>query len=336
MTARSGGRAGWPSAAGERIYPDRIFDWDGVHLRDVLVVASARDVAAVNIRDRMLERGSFIQGGQFDGMPMHAGHGMHLVTIADDALFRNNVDSEFYQRTGVRPEGVIYLSRHSAKSGTPSLTVHPIGNFSHALYGGYFRQIVHAFPGAMTQALRSMDALARERGLPHKVSFEVTHHGPYLNTPTFFIEIGSDESAWPDREAAEVIARALLGLDVEGVGQVVLGVGGGHYAPRHTELALRKAVSYSHIIPGYAINSVGERMMEEMLDYTCEARLVYFHRKTMRSEELARLTAFFESMGMRAVRERELPDLPGEPTPPCRPQVKGGEEGGRTGGGPGA
>ena len=297
-------------------------------------MASARDVAAQNIRDRMLERGSFVQGGQFDGLPMHAGHGMHLVTIVDDALFRNNVDSEFYQRTGIRPEGVIYLSRHSAKSGTPSLTVHPIGNFSHALYGGYFRQLVHAFPGAMTQALRSMDALGRERKLSHKVSFEVTHHGPYLNTPTFFIEIGSDESAWPDRAAAEVVARALLSLDVEGVGQVVLGVGGGHYAPRHTELALRKAVSYSHIIPGHAISGIGERMMEEMLDYTCEARLVYFHRKTMRPEELARLTDFFDSMGIRAVRERELPDLPGTPASPCRPSGRGdkADEGGGTGG----
>jgi len=291
----------------------------GGHLRDVLVVASSRDTAAVNIRDRMLESGAFVQGGQFDGFPMHAGHGMHLVTLADDALFRNNVDAEFFQRTGIRPEGVIYLSRHSATSGTKSLTVHPIGNFSHALYGGYFRQLVHAFPGAMTQALRAMDAQARARGLPHKVSFEVTHHGPYLNTPTFFIEIGSDETAWPDRAAAEVVAKALLGLDVEGCGRVVLGVGGGHYAPRHTEMALRKDVSYSHIIPGHALSSIGERIMEEMLDYTCEARLVYFHRKTMRSEELGRLTEFFESMGLRAVRERELPDLPGTRGAPGHP-----------------
>ncbi len=291
------------------------------------MVASARDVAAVNIRDRLLEAGSFERAGEFDGHPMYMGHGGHLVTISDEALLRNNIDAEFLQRTKVRPSGVIYVSRHSAASGMKSLTVHPIGNFSHALHGGYFRQLVHAFPGAMTQALRRLDALAREAGLPHKVGFEVTHHGPYLSTPTFFIEIGSDESAWPDVAAAGVIARVLLGLDTVGVGPVILGIGGGHYAPRHTELALRKAVSYSHIVPSHAVGSLGDRSLEEMLDYMCEARLVYFHRKAVRGPDVRRLTEFLEQRGVRAVRERDLPDLPGEPGKPCRPSDLEGRHG---------
>jgi len=295
-------------------------------MRDTLVVASEKDVASINIRDRMLEAGRFEEVGTFDGHPMLAGGGGHLITIADEALYRNNIDSEFYSKTGEKPVGVVYLSRHSAQSGLRSLTVHPIGNFSHARYGGYFRQLVHCFPGAMTHALRRLDALAREAGLPHKVSFEVTHHGPYLNTPTFFIEIGSDEVAWPDRRAAEVVARVVLGLetDCEGAGPVLIGVGGGHYAPRHTELALRKSVCYGHLLPSHALPSLGERSLEEMLDYTCEARHVYFHRKAMRPEDVKRLSAFFEGHGITVVRERDLPDI-GAPSPRTAPE--GGGEG---------
>lgn len=300
-------------------------------MRDTLVVASAKDVASMNIRDRMLEAGRFEEVGTFDGHPMHAGGGGHLITISDEPLYRNNIDSEFYSKMGEKPVGVVYLSRHSAQSGLRSLTVHPIGNFSHARYGGYFRQLVHCFPGAMTHALRRLDALAREAGLPHKVSLEVTHHGPYLNTPTFFIEIGSDESAWPDRRAAEVVARVVLGLETacEGGGTVLIGVGGGHYAPRHTEVALRKSVCYGHVLPSHAIPSLGERSLEEMLDYSCEARHVYFHRKAMRAEDVKRLTEFFEGRGIRVVREKDLPDI-GE-------QPREGQGGGADGpaGGPG-
>lgn len=300
-------------------------------MRDTLVVASEKDVASMNIRDRMLESGRFEEVGTFDGHPMHAGGGGHLITIADEPLYRNNIDSEFYSKVGLKPVGVVYLSRHSAQSGVSSLTVHPIGNFSHARYGGYFRQLVHCFPGAMTHALRRLDALAREAGLPHKVSFEVTHHGPYLNTPTFFIEIGSDEAAWPDRRAAEVVARVVLGLETacEGAGPVLIGVGGGHYAPRHTELVLRKSVCYGHILPSHAIPSLGERSLEEMLDYTCEARHVYFHRKALRAEDVKRLTAFFEGRGISVVRERDLPDLGGPPitATPAGAEGPGGEPG---------
>ena len=278
-------------------------------MRDMLVICSERDAASVNIRDRMLEIGSFDEAGTFEGRPLFEGHEGHIVTIGEESLYRNNVDAEVFSATGIKHGSVVYLSRHSSKSGLRSLTVHPIGNFSHARYGGFFRQLVHCCPGGMTNALRALHRLAGEAGLPHAVSFEVTHHGPYLNSPTFFIEIGSDEEAWEDRVAAEVVARTVLDVGPMGEGPVLIGVGGGHYAPRHTDVALRKAVCYSHMIPNHALASLGQQMLDSMLDYVCEARMVYYHRKAMDKEELRRLTEFFESRGLQTVREADLPDL---------------------------
>ncbi len=284
-------------------------------MRDILVIASAKDQASMNIKERLLEMGDFERVGTFEGFPVMEGHGGHLVTIKDESILRNNVDAEVYSAMGVRHEGVIYLSRHSAGSGIPSLTVHPLGNFSHAKYGGYFRQLVHCYPDAMTTALRRMRVLAEEAELPHAVSFEATHHGPYLNSPTFFIEIGSGPDQWGEREPAEVLARTVLELEPRCEGPVLIGVGGGHYAPRHTDVALKKAVSYAHILPSYAIPSIGERLLEEMLDFSCEARHVYFHRKAMRKADVSRISSFFEARGLTTVREADLPDLPSEERP---------------------
>ncbi len=280
-------------------------------MKDMLVVCSEVDAASVNIRDRMLEAGAFEEAGTFEGRSVHRGHGGHLVTIGEESLYRNNLDAEVFNALGVQHSAVVYLSRHSSATGLRSLTVHPIGNFSHARFGGFFRQLVHPCPGGMTAALRRMHALAREADLPHQVSFEVTHHGPYLNTPTFFIEIGSDEAAWDDEAPARVVAETVLGLEPDREVPVLLGVGGGHYAPRHTDVALAKDVSYSHMIPSHAIAGLGNQTLDGMLDYTCEPRRVYFHRKAIKKPDLRRLTEFFEARGMEVVRERDLPDLPG-------------------------
>ena len=280
-------------------------------MRDMLVVCSEVDTASVNIRDRMLEAGTFEEVGTFEGRPVLHGHGGHLVTIGEESLYRNNLDAEVFTSLGVQHSAVVYLSRHSSATGLESLTVHPIGNFSHARFGGFFRQLVRSCPGGMTSALRRMHALAKEAGLPHQVSFEVTHHGPYLNTPTFFIEIGSDEAAWLEEAPARVVAETVLGVEPEASGSILLGVGGGHYAPRHTDVALAKDVSYSHIIPSHAISSLGNQTLDKMLDYVCEASKVYFHRKTMKKPDLHRLAEFFEARGMDVVRERDLPDLSG-------------------------
>ncbi len=279
-------------------------------MRDMLVVCSEVDAASVNIRDRMLEAGEFHEFGTFEGRPAYEGHGGHLVTIGMESLFRNNLDAEVHHALGELPHAVVYLSRHSSQSGQRSLTVHPIGNFSHAKYGGFFRQLVHCCPGGMTNALRRMHALAEEAGLPHHVSFEVTHHGPYLNTPTFFIEIGSDEDAWVEEAPARVLARTVLDVEPGASGPVLVGVGGGHYAPRHTDVALKKDVCYSHMIPNHAISGLGNQTLEKMLDFICESRMVYFHRKAMAKADMRRLVEFFEERDMRVVRERDLPDLP--------------------------
>ncbi|MDD1748219.1 MAG: D-aminoacyl-tRNA deacylase, partial [Methanomassiliicoccales archaeon] len=94
---------------------------------------------------------------------------------------------------------MVFLSRHKAASGIPTLTAHPIGNFSKADFGGRPGTLVRSSPDMMTSTLRELQRNAA--GLGFGVSFEVTHHGPYLEAPTMYIEIGSSEENWGNKDA---------------------------------------------------------------------------------------------------------------------------------------
>ncbi|MEC8927520.1 MAG: D-aminoacyl-tRNA deacylase, partial [Candidatus Thermoplasmatota archaeon] len=103
-----------------------------------------------------------------------------------------------------------------------------------------------------------------------ELTIETTHHGPCLSVPTMFIEIGSSETHWDRRDAAEAWADVIvtgLGLDGgEGVGnwelmsaekrgqtKIMIGIGGGHYAPRHTDVLRKTGCWAGHQLANYAL-----------------------------------------------------------------------------------
>ena len=110
-----------------------------------------------------------------------------LVTIDERHLFADDIDQRIRAATDLDIEVVVFLSRHKAASGIPTLTVHPIGNVAmKADFGGKPGVLVPSAPDLMTSLLRNMQVHAE--GLGYQISFEVTHHGPSLGTPTLYIE----------------------------------------------------------------------------------------------------------------------------------------------------
>ena len=43
----------------------------------------------------------------------------------------------------------------------------------------------------------------------YQVTLECTHHGPFLEKPCMFIEIGSSIQQWKDKNAAKIIANTI-------------------------------------------------------------------------------------------------------------------------------
>src|SRR2546428_6279353 len=170
-----------------------------------LAVASILDPASVAQRDALLRVGGWEDAGTFAGQSALRRGDLVLVTIPDLHLYHDHVDREAEAALGEKPEVVVFLSKHRSESGTPSLTVHPIGNFGAADYGGANGTLVPTAPALMTEVLRAVHREAR--GLPYAVTFEVTHHGPLLETPAFFLEAGSTEKEWRGPAAAGKLCR---------------------------------------------------------------------------------------------------------------------------------
>ena len=274
-----------------------------------LVVCSAEDAASVNITDRMVELGGWEERGGFEGRPVKWKGDAALVTIPTHHLWYDAIDDKVERALGQRPSLVVFASRHKSASNMRTLTVHPIGNYGKAGMGGRDGTLVPAAPPQMTRALRLLGARAKEASLQYLVSLEATHHGPYLSTPTFYIEIGSDEAAWkepgPTRAIAETIEEVLK--EEAPLQRIALGVGGGHYVPRMTDVALEKNVHFGHMMPSYVIEE-GWRpvMLEEMLRATPGAELVYFHKKAIKTPVLREMMGWFKERGIETVSSKDL------------------------------
>lgn len=272
-----------------------------------LIIASQEDVASMNIKRHLLEGWSWKEIESFEGMPIFQHDDFLMATIAEIHLDRDHIDRQVVEVTGSDFDVVIFASRHKAESKIPTLTVHPIGNFSKAEHGGIDRKLVRTSPSLMTNSLRMIKEIASD--LEFMISFEVTHHGPYLETPCFFIEIGSDESYWGHDKAAEVIAEVIMKAE-ESKEESVLCAGGGHYAPRFTDLAMDKRISISHMAANYALDALmDETIMKEMIEKSGAPKMVYFHRKSMPKPKFRELKERFTSFGIETVRSEDLPDF---------------------------
>ncbi|MCK4758252.1 MAG: transposase [Thermoplasmata archaeon] len=272
-----------------------------------LILTSKEDIASMNIREEFLGMRDWQEAGTFDGNPVHRTGGFTMILIDDIHLYYDDLDRKVKDELGIEPDVIIVASRHRSESKLRTLTVHPLGNYSSADYGGRPGTLVPSAPREMTHALVTLARNARE--LDFKISFEATHHGPYNGSPLFFIEIGSDESAWPEKEPATAIAKTILSLDSElatGDDIVAMGIGGGHYMPRMSDVALEHKISFGHMVPGYATDSLDEAMIEQIMEKTPGVEGVYFHRKALSKPRLRELKAICEELGLEILSSKEM------------------------------
>jgi D-tyrosyl-tRNA(Tyr) deacylase len=147
---------------------------------------------------------------------------------------------------------LVFPSIHRSEQNIPCLTVHPLGNLGPtAEVGGRPRTLDPTDPRRMVATLRRLSTEAPSLGL--SATFEATHHGPELALPAFFVEIGYGAKAGPPEGALALLARVLPDLAPDPRDRIAVAVGGGHYAPHFTELALRRRWAFGHLISRHAL-----------------------------------------------------------------------------------
>ena len=288
----------------------------------VLIVSSTEDPASTNIKKGLLKQSNWKEIGTFYENTAYRHSNMEdvvIVTINDRTIRHEILDKEVEEKLGITPKQAIYISRHKSKTGEPTLTTHPIGNYGEAQFGGETRTLSKSSPRLMTQLLRIIKKNAEQVKLHHQVCFEVTHHGPYMNIPTLFAEVGSTEEEWKKQDPADVIAKSVLELlesyhyeeDLPSDIPVLIGVGGGHYAPRFTDVVFEKRVAFGHMIPTYQITAgnIDDEMLEKTLQATPNVKAAYIHRKSLKKSQVSEYKEWFQNRGIPVISSKELQDL---------------------------
>ena len=206
---------------------------------------------------------------------IHEEFEVQILLIDNLHILADGIDKEHEESTGFSVDEVLVLSKHASASEVPALTLHAIGVPGETPHGERARSggiKGKAVPPSTRfgDMFRTMRKIAIEASLDkeYDITLEATHHGPLLDSPTLYLEIGSDEERWADSRAARVWAQTIsicLGMSEDtqqrewpGEGDVMVGLGGGHYAPRHKAIISETEVWVGHILANYAIVFEGQ------------------------------------------------------------------------------
>jgi D-aminoacyl-tRNA deacylase len=255
------------------------------------IVYSVKDPAGSGIAKYLLSELKPVESNVCRGsITCFTGDTFVLGGFSEDVIFFDFLDERLPQNI----EFYLVLSRHSSESRIKSYTVHATGNFSdEALAGGRPRELGIAHPLVEWFLLRALYKLSRD--FPgrsnYEVSYEATHHGPTnLSKPVVFIEIGSSLEEWVDSMNHSVIGESVK-LLINAYSsipscRVCIGVGGGHYPRKHTELALNQDYCYGHIASKHVLDYINMETLMKMKEKTCgEVNYVIVEKKGTRLEQ---------------------------------------------------
>jgi len=268
----------------------------------ILLVSSSKDTAGINIAKHVLQRFPFNETNQtFQENPVYfadiAGKKVTYVTLKEEAVNAQNLPQDF-----PNTQLIVFISRHSSQSGTPTLSVHTPGNFAAAELGGLPKTLSVSPANAMRDALKALKRLKEKMRLDYEVTYESTHHGPSLNAPTMFVELGSSPKQWNDLTAAAAVAQAAIEA-IANFGSskqpAVLGIGGTHYNQKFTKMALDGEAVFGHMIPKYAIPLLDPEVLRQCVERTLEkVNMAILDWKGIKSEDKPRLLNALQEVGL--------------------------------------
>lgn len=237
-----------------------------------LVVATTVDPASIGPADSLLAMSGWQPGPSLQGAESFTNKDVRLIKIGNHLVLENHLDRRWEEATGEVVNDVVFLSKHVASSTKPALTIHPIGTpqvleGEELAAGGRARWAAPPNP-RIGSWLKLLKDIAESHNLvpEFEITLEATHHGPEINSPTMFVEIGSTEECWKRQDAAQAIGNLVWqGLGLGGgaavgnwgrnndMNKVLLGIGGGHYVPRHMDMIRKSGAWVGHLLSGYSL-----------------------------------------------------------------------------------
>lgn len=219
----------------------------------IAIIVSRNDPAGMNIK-------SFL-----DTRTLPTNASVHL--FDELSIYNENVDKK------VDADIYLFATTHRSKSGKPSITTHVPGNWAKAELGGSDNILCIAPALYIRAAFIELQKVAKES--IYEPIMEVTHHGPLLEKPCFFMEIGSDETAWNDPIAGEKLATAIINtitaVNKEHNTEKIIsaaGIGGLHNVPVLSKFVEKNNFALGHICPKYMLEQFTEQMLVQAIEKT--------------------------------------------------------------------
>jgi len=245
-----------------------------------IIIVSKKDPAGLNIKDNLLKLFPFKETAEkFDNNSVYQLNDIRLYTANKESIYCEDIDKQIAQSGGGRPgeaggnnplDLVIFATKHEAKSKIPSLCIHTQGNWGKAEFGGRDKKLCIAPASLLKTSLLKLEELAQNT--EWEVVQEISHHGPYLEKPSMFIEIGSDLEQWQNKEAGKLIAKTIMHLLTNKIPKykIAFGIGGLHHTPIFKKVMLNTDYAFGHVCPKYQLENLNKELIQQALNKTQE------------------------------------------------------------------
>lgn len=223
-----------------------------------LVVVSKKDKAGINIATQLV---------QFKENPILSSWGgkpsFDFYFVEEEMIFTENLNLGKINEY----DFIIFASKHQSEKKERSLSVHSPGNFRKADFGGVQGKVCPSSALFNKALFEKLNEQAKKFTLTDfKITLEVTHHGPLIDKPCVFIEIGSSENEWGNRRLGFIIAKTIQETIEEfkenKYREIAVGIGGPHYCPSFNNIQLKSNVAIAHVIAEYNAPITREMVLE--------------------------------------------------------------------------
>ncbi len=237
---------------------------------NIAIIASSQDPAGVNIRNNLIELFDFEKVNERFGnndifqCDEIKNINIRLYLANNDLIFSENIDRS------IGADILVFASKHRSRENMPSFTVHPIGNWHKADFGGREKTLCLSSATLLKNLFIEMNNNSKNSDFV--ITLEATHHGPCTERPSIFIEIGSTEKEWNGKENGKIIAKTIIDSlkNQNNKYKIAFGIGGRHYCTNFNKIMLRTDIAVSHICPKHMLENLDEELIQEAIRKTAE------------------------------------------------------------------
>ena len=276
---------------------------------NIAIISSLKDKASINIKENLINNFNFNKlEEQFDNNKIYQyainDENIKLYTINSDLINAENIGKE------IDADLFIFISKHKAKDERKSLTAHVPGNFGKNEMGGKEKTLCIAPAAYLKNIFIELDKNCQDS--EYESSLEVTHHGPFLEKPVLFVEIGSSEKEWEDKNAGNTIAQSVIDAmkkDNKNFNEKgVFIIGGSHYNHVGNKVMLKSDFAVGHICAKYNLENLDESLIRQAMKKTIpEAKFVLLDWKGL-GKEKQRILEILEKNGIKYERGDKIFD----------------------------